>query len=168
MESRSSSTWIQFNGGNGWTVSLWSHAFYGHRSPLIYGKKTDASEGGSGGQRWLDGFLWVMRRPSISLNCCHSPGSRLRWLSAVARSERRWQLILPESRREEGDPKNHRLIFAFQQKKRRSLRQVKENLKRLGRVAQPDHSPPFSGSQTQEMGLTLATVCLTVSKLVFL
>lgn len=82
MESAGGSTWIRFNGGNGCTVSPQSNPLYGRRSPVIYGKKTDASEGGSGTQRWLDRFFWVMRRPSAALNSCHSPGSCWRWLSA--------------------------------------------------------------------------------------
>lgn len=89
MESRRGSTWIRFNGGNGCTVSPQSNPLYGQRSPVIYGKKTDASEGGSGTQRWLDRFFWVMQRPSIALNSS-SPGSRRRWLSAA---------VLPQERR---------------------------------------------------------------------
>lgn len=80
MESTGGSTWIRFNGGNGCTVSPQSNPLYGQRSPVIYGKETDASEGGGGTRRWLDGFLWAMQRPSAALNSCHSAGSRCGWL----------------------------------------------------------------------------------------
>lgn len=83
MESRRGSTWIRFNGGNGCIVSLRSNPLYGQRSPVIYGKKTDASEGSSGTQRWLDRFFWVMRRLTVALNSRHSPGSCWGWLSAA-------------------------------------------------------------------------------------
>lgn len=67
----------------GCTVSPWSNPLYGQHSPVIYGKKTDASEGGTRTQRWLDRLFWGTQKQSAALNSCHSPGSRWGWLSAV-------------------------------------------------------------------------------------
>lgn len=64
MESRRGSTWIRFNGGNGFTVSLRCNPLYGQCSPVIYGKKTDASEGNHR-RDWRDSSGWCGGRVQL-------------------------------------------------------------------------------------------------------